>query len=73
MENQNNEWINWFEKAIKNEHIKHYEYNQFKDIREIGSGELGKVYQANLENTILVLKEFQYENIKEITYEVKKN
>ncbi|CAB4412814.1 unnamed protein product [Rhizophagus irregularis] len=31
------EWINWLDEAIKNEHIKYYEYEHFSKIRTIGS------------------------------------
>ena len=68
-----NEWINWLEEAIKKEHIKYYRYNQFKDIKIIGSGGFGKVFQATWKNTgnILALKAFEHNMaIKEIINEV---
>jgi hypothetical protein len=42
-----NEWINWIEEAIAKEHLNYYEYKQFSNIQEIGTGDFGKVYRAN--------------------------
>ena len=42
-----NEWINWIEEAISKNHIKHYEYKEFKNIQEIGTSGFGKFYRAN--------------------------
>ncbi|CAB4379479.1 unnamed protein product [Rhizophagus irregularis] len=42
-----NEWINWIEEAINKKHIKYYEYENFKNIQEIGSGTFGKIFRAN--------------------------
>ncbi|CAB4438142.1 unnamed protein product [Rhizophagus irregularis] len=71
-----NEWINWIEEAIVKEHLKLYEYNQFSNIQEIGSGVFGKVYRANWKNLKkqFVLKSFFNLNnvtIKEIVCELK--
>ncbi|GBC22533.2 kinase-like domain-containing protein [Rhizophagus irregularis DAOM 181602=DAOM 197198] len=33
-----NEWINWIEEAIHKEHIKYYEYKEFNNFQEIGTG-----------------------------------
>ncbi|CAB4437442.1 unnamed protein product [Rhizophagus irregularis] len=43
---ETNEWSKWIEEAISKKHIKHYEYNHFKNIQEIGIGGFGKVYRA---------------------------
>ncbi|RGB31985.1 kinase-like domain-containing protein [Rhizophagus diaphanus] len=71
-----NEWINWIEEAIIKKHIKYYEYEYFKNIKEIGSGAFGKVFRANWKNfdNYLVLKTFFNLNsitLKEIVNELK--
>ncbi|CAB4438307.1 unnamed protein product [Rhizophagus irregularis] len=38
-----NEWTNWIEEAIIKQHIKYYEYENFKNIQEVGSGAFGKL------------------------------
>jgi hypothetical protein len=69
-----NEWINWIEEAIDKEHIKYYEYNEFSNFQEIGSGGFGKVHSANWKNLkCFALKSFFNLNnvtIKEIVREV---
>ncbi|CAB4380981.1 unnamed protein product [Rhizophagus irregularis] len=45
-----NEWINWIEEAIDKEHIKYYEYKEFSNFQEIGTGSFGKIYRANWKN-----------------------
>jgi len=70
-----NEWTDWIEVAIKNEYLKYYEFKNFSNIKEIGSGGFGKVYRANWKNfgNYLALKSFfNFNNItlKEIVREV---
>src|SRR5438094_8938639 len=70
-----NEWVNWIEEAIDKKHIKYYEYENFKNIQEIGSGAFGKVFRANWKNFehYLALKSFFNLNnvtVKEIVCEV---
>jgi hypothetical protein len=70
-----NEWIDWIEEAIVKEHINYYEYKQFNNFQEIGSGSFGKVYRANWKNLEknFALKSFFNTNeltIKEIVCEV---
>ena len=55
--------------------IESYEYKNFSNIQEIGSGVFGKVYRANLNNShkYLALKSFfnlDNTTVKEIVYEV---
>ena len=74
MENTN-EWANWIEEAITKNYIKYYEYKQFSNIQEVGSGAFGKVFRANWKNLErhLALKSFTNPNnniIKEIVCEV---
>ncbi|EXX52205.1 uncharacterized protein OCT59_023847 [Rhizophagus irregularis] len=71
-----NEDINWIEEAIGKKHIKYYEFENFNNIEEIGSGSFGKVYRANWKNShsFLALKSFFNLNnatIKEIVNELK--
>jgi hypothetical protein len=70
-----NEWISWIESAIAKEYFKYYEYKNFSNIQEIGSGKLGKIFRANCEdfNEHVVLKSFYNLNniiTKEIVREV---
>ncbi|GBB97704.1 hypothetical protein RclHR1_30430001 [Rhizophagus clarus] len=71
-----NEWINWIEEAINKKHIKYYEYENFKNIQEIGSGAFGKVFRASWKkfDHYLALKSFFNLNgitLKEIVNELK--
>ncbi|CAB4385491.1 unnamed protein product [Rhizophagus irregularis] len=71
-----NEYINWIKEALTKEYFKYYEFENFKNIQEIGSGEFGKVYRANWKNLehYLTLKSFFNPNnitIKEIVNELK--
>src|SRR4051812_40923557 len=70
-----NEWINQIEDAITKKHIKYYEYEDFHNIKEIGSGNFGNVYRTNWKNSHghLALKSFcSLNNVtaKEIVNEV---
>jgi hypothetical protein len=70
-----NEWINWIEEAIAKEHLNYYEYNQSRNVQEIGAGVFGKVYRTNWKNlkNQFALKSFYNLNnvtIKEIVCEV---
>ncbi|CAB4396033.1 unnamed protein product [Rhizophagus irregularis] len=74
---QNNENINeWIEEAINKKHIKYYEFENFKNIQEIGSGTFGKVFRANWKSFdhYLALKSFFNLNsitLKEVVNELK--
>ena len=70
-----NEWINWIEEAIAKEYLKHYEYENFSNIKEIGTGGFGKVYRAkwkSFENYFALKSFFNLDNatVKEIVCEV---
>ena len=70
-----NEWINWIEVAIAEEYLKYYEYKNFSNIKEIGSGGFGKVFRTNWKNfeNYFALKSFFNLNnvtVKEIVREV---
>ena len=73
--NESTSLINWIEESISKKHIKHYEYQHFSNIKEIGSGGFGRVYRANWRNTeqYFALKSFfNLDNvaIKELAHEV---
>ncbi|CAB4438333.1 unnamed protein product [Rhizophagus irregularis] len=77
MQNNENidEWINWIEESINKKHIKYYEFENFKNIQEIGSGTFGKVFRTNWKNFdhYLTLKSFFNLNnitLKEIINEI---
>jgi hypothetical protein len=44
-------YMKWLEKSISEGHIKSYEYSDFKNIQQIGSGPLGIVVRATWKNT----------------------
>ncbi|POG73357.1 kinase-like domain-containing protein [Rhizophagus irregularis DAOM 181602=DAOM 197198] len=71
-----NEWVNWIEEAVDKEYCKFYEYNQFNNIQQIGTGSFGNVYRASWKNSEkqFALKSFFSLNnvtIKEIIRELK--
>ncbi|CAB4438246.1 unnamed protein product [Rhizophagus irregularis] len=52
MQNNENidEWINWIEESINKKHIKYYEFENFKNIQEIGSEIINEIeLQRNLD------------------------
>ena len=69
-------WFNWIEDAITKNYFEYYEYENFSNIQEIGSGRFGKVYSVNWKSSheyLLALKSFfNFNNItvKEIINEV---
>ncbi|RIA92718.1 kinase-like domain-containing protein, partial [Glomus cerebriforme] len=76
LNNNSNEWINWIENAISNRLIKYYEFENFYNIQEIGSGAFGIVRRANWKNShkYFALKSFSnFDNAtaKEIVNEIK--
>jgi serine/threonine protein kinase len=68
--------IEWIDEAISKEHIKHYEYKNFNNIQEIGSGGYGIVYRADWKNSkkCFALKSFELNGAtaNEVVREVKK-
>ena len=64
--------IDWIEEAVTKKYFKHYEYKDFSNIQEIGSGGFGKVFRANWKRTeqYLALKTFYNAIVKEIVREV---
>lgn len=72
---ETNEWVNWVEEAISKKRIVHYEYEDFRNIKEIGTSDLGKVYRANWKNNfqffgLKSLSNINDNAIKEIIHEV---
>ncbi|GES93342.1 kinase-like domain-containing protein [Rhizophagus clarus] len=45
--NNSNDWNKWIEEAISKKLIRYYEFKDFSNIQEIGSGVFAKVYRAN--------------------------
>ena len=43
--------INWIEEAITKDYFKYYEYKNFSNFKEIGSGAFGTVYRAKWKNS----------------------
>ncbi|POG81256.1 kinase-like domain-containing protein [Rhizophagus irregularis DAOM 181602=DAOM 197198] len=70
-----NERIDWIEKAIEEEYLQYYDYKQFSDIRQVGTGGFGTVFRANLKNSEqqFALKSFKLNNTskEEIINELK--
>ena len=61
-------WINWIDDAIKKKYIKYYDYKNFLNIKEIGSGGFGMVYRANWKNprNSLALKSLNDSTVKKL-------
>ena len=73
MSNEPQEYIDWLEKSIKEEHITYYEYSDFENLQQIGSGSYGNVDRANWKNNRLyALKSFNNNKItlREVVNEV---
>jgi hypothetical protein len=69
--NNKSEWRNWIEEAISKEHINYYEYKDFYNFREIGTGGFGKVYCAQWKNSrIFALKTLNDATAEKFVYEV---
>ncbi|CAB4388341.1 unnamed protein product [Rhizophagus irregularis] len=70
-----NKWIQWIKNGIADEFISYHDYNEFQNIKRIGSGGFGNVYRANWEssNTVVALKTLINGNndAKEIVNEIK--
>ena len=68
--NYYNDWLN---NSIE-QHIKYYEYSDFRNIQQIGSGSYGKVVRGNWKNTnrFFALKSFNNDKqtLKEVVKEV---
>ncbi|RIA82664.1 hypothetical protein C1645_496855 [Glomus cerebriforme] len=79
--NYNNEntdtWVQWIEEGIAKGYINYHNYYEFKNMKRIGFGSIGKVYRVTWENsdTVVALKSFEIDNniTKEIVNEVYKN
>jgi hypothetical protein len=72
-----NERVDWIEEEITKNYIKYYDFNNFNNIKKIGTGTLGEVQCANWKNSkkCVALKtffKFDDVTIKEIAQEVVK-
>ncbi|CAB4437501.1 unnamed protein product [Rhizophagus irregularis] len=70
-----NEWSKWLDEAVTKKHIKHYEYEHFKNIQVIGFGGFGKVYRAKWKNSyqyfaLKSLHNIDEDAIKELVHEI---
>ena len=61
-----------FEKSIENKEITYYDYQDFNNISEIGSGGFASVYTASWKNTQskFAIKKFKISITKEVMNEV---
>ncbi|PKC04129.1 kinase-like protein [Rhizophagus irregularis] len=75
MDDTDNKWIQWIKNGIANKSINYYDYSEFQNIKCIGNGGFGNVYQANWNssNTVIALKSLlNGDNItKEIINEIR--
>jgi serine/threonine protein kinase len=62
----NTQLIDWIDQCIEERHIKYYEYYDFNNLEEIGSGGFSKVYRANWKQNekYFALKSFGLDNDK---------
>ncbi|GBB88654.1 hypothetical protein RclHR1_15210001 [Rhizophagus clarus] len=70
------QWFEWLEDGFTKDYIINHDYNEFKNIKHIGHGGFGEVYQAiwkKSESSVVALKEFDNDKtvIKEIVNEIK--
>src|SRR5436189_198140 len=61
-----NYYIDWLNHSIVEQHIKYYEYSDFKNIQQIGKGSYGNVERVNWKNRFFALKSFNQD------YQIKK-
>src|ERR1044072_6744212 len=56
--NIKNEWIRWIEDGIAKDYINYYDYDEFQNLKCIGTGGSSIVYQASWEcsDTVVALK-----------------
>ena len=70
--NDSNVYIDWLEKAISENYIKYYDYDEFTNKEEISNGSFGNVSRANRKDsdTVMALKYSFNLTVKEIVNEV---
>ncbi|RIA94414.1 kinase-like domain-containing protein, partial [Glomus cerebriforme] len=67
------EWVQWIEDGISKYYLNYYEYNEFQNIKRIGSGAFSNVYKAHWKssNTVVALKSFRNDScVTEIVNEL---
>ena len=66
--------MDWLNNSISEGHIQYYEYSDFSNIQQIGSGSYGNVVRANWKNSdrFFALKSFNNneQTLKEVVKEV---
>lgn len=71
-----NKWDRWIENGIASDYINYHDFDEFQNIKRIGTGGFGEVYRANWEssNTVVALKSLKNDDccMKEIANEVYK-
>ena len=71
-DNDSNHYVEWVEKAITENYIKYYNYDEFTNMKEINNGSVGNIYRASWKGTdaLLVVKSSYKLTVKEIINEV---
>ncbi|CAB4445517.1 unnamed protein product [Rhizophagus irregularis] len=68
-----NKWNRWIEDGIASDYINYHDFDEFQNIKSIGTGGFGEVYRANWEssNTVVALKSLKNDDccMKEIANE----
>src|SRR6266536_6000674 len=71
---KDNKWVQWIEDGFTNEYINYHDYDEFQNIKCIGTGGFGNVYRANWKSskTIVALKSLKNDDgfMKELVNEV---
>ncbi|CAB4488100.1 unnamed protein product [Rhizophagus irregularis] len=69
-----NKWDRWIENGIASDYINYHDFDEFQNIKRIGTGGFGEVYRANWEssNTVVALKSLKNDDccMKEIANEI---
>src|SRR5688572_4633445 len=68
--NKKTEWIRWIEDGIAKDYINYYDYDEFQNIKCIGTGASGKVYRASLEGSDIVVALKSLKNGTNFTKEI---
>ena len=62
--------IRWIENGIAKDYINFYDYNEFQNIKYIGTGASGKVYRASWEGSNIVVALKFLKNSSNFTKEI---
>ncbi len=71
-DNDSNDCVDWIEKALTENYIKYYNYEEFTNMKEINNASVGNIYRASWKgtDTLLVIKSSYKLTVKEIVNEV---